>query len=144
MGPVKSLRFAWLAIAVVATGLSGCVFVGDYDEFFEPAPKSLMYETCYSDVDCLGGRYCEELALPASRYTDFVNAICTVGCFDDLDCRVSEFNGLPGACVEHAILGGPPASWVCVERCEFESDCDVAAGFGCEVIAGERLCVPVR
>lgn len=141
---ITKRHFTWFGLALFASLASGCVFVGDYDDFFEPAPKSIMYETCYSDFDCFAGRYCEEVALPADRYTDFVNAICTVGCFDDLDCAVSEFNGLPGACVDHAMLGGPASSRICIERCEFDADCDLAAGFGCEVIGRERICVPVR
>ena len=134
----------WFAAALCASLFSGCIFVGDYEDFYEPQPKSIMYETCYSDVDCFAGRYCEELALPADRYTDYVNAICTVGCFDDLDCPISEFNGLPGACVDHVLLGGPVTSRICVERCVIDADCDVPAGFGCELVAGERLCVPIR
>ena len=142
---VTNLRFAWLAIAVVAASLSGCIFVGDYDDVFvEPYPAALTYEVCYSSAECLGNRFCGELALPADRYTDYVNAICTVDCFDDLDCPMSEFNGLPGACIDHAYLGGPVHSRVCVERCEVDADCDLPAGFGCEVIAGDRLCVPIR
>lgn len=130
--------------ALCAYGLSGCIFVGDYDDFYEPVqPTSLTYETCYSDVDCWTG-YCEELALPADRYTDYVNAICTFGCFDDLDCAISEFNALPGACIDHAILGGPITSRICVERCIVDADCDLGAGFGCELIAGDRICVPIR
>lgn len=144
MGFITNLRFAWLGIAALATGLSGCIFVGDYEDIFEPHAKSITYEVCYSNIDCFAGEYCEELALPADRYTDYVNAICTVDCFDDLDCPVSEFNGLPGACLDHAILGGPLTSRICVERCEIDADCDVPAGFGCEVIAGDRLCVPIR
>jgi len=144
MGFGTNLRFAWLAVAAVATSLSGCIFVGDYDDVLVPHPSALTYEVCYSSDECLGGEYCEELALPAGRFTDYVSAICTVGCFDDLDCPVSEFNGLPGACVDHAILGGPITSRVCVERCEIDADCDIPAGFGCEVIAGDRLCVPIR
>jgi hypothetical protein len=82
--------------------------------------------------------------MPADRYTDYVNAICTVGCFDDLDCPISEFNALPGACIDHVFLGGPITSRICVERCIIDADCDVPAGFGCELIAGERLCVPIQ
>lgn len=144
MGIVTNLRFAWLMVAAMTTGLSGCIFVGDYEDVFEPHPDALTYEVCYSSAECLGNRFCEELALPADRYTDYVNAICTVACFDDLDCPVSEFNGLPGACLDHAILGGPISSRVCLERCEIDADCDVPAGFGCEVIAGDRLCVPIE
>jgi len=134
----------WFAAAFCASLFSGCIFVGDYDDYYDPQPKSIMYETCYSDVDCFAGRYCEELALPADRYTDYVNAICTVGCFDDLDCPISDFNGLPGACLDHVVLGGPITSRICVERCVIDADCDMPAGFGCELIAGERLCVPIR
>jgi hypothetical protein len=141
---LNKLRFAWVAGAVVATTLSGCIFLGDYDDILEPYPAALTYEVCYSSAECLGDRFCEELALPADRYTDYVNAICTVDCFDDLECPVSEFNGLPGACVDHAILGGPITSRVCVERCEIDADCDLPAGFGCEFIAGDRLCVPIQ
>ncbi|KPK17358.1 MAG: hypothetical protein AMJ62_01535 [Myxococcales bacterium SG8_38] len=137
-------RLPWFVAALCASLLSGCIFVGEYDDdFYEPRPKSYMYETCYSDVDCYAGNYCEELALPADRYTEYVNAICTVGCFDDLDCPFSEFNALPGACIDHVWLGGPVTSRICVERCIIDADCDVASGFGCELIAGERLCVPV-
>ncbi len=138
-------RFPWLGVAVCASLLSGCIFVGEYeDHYYEPPLESPIYGVCYDDIDCLGGLYCEELALPADHYTDFVNAICTVGCFDDLDCPFSGFNGLPGACIDHAFLGGPITSRICVERCELDADCDIAAGFGCEFIAGDRLCVPIR
>jgi len=141
---LNRLRFAWFAAAIVATTLSGCIFVGDYEDVVVPHANALTYEVCYTSAECLGNRFCEELALPADRYTDYVNAICTVDCFDDLDCPVSEFNGLPGACIDHAILGGPAISRVCVERCEIDADCDVPAGFGCEIIAGDRLCVPIQ
>ena len=138
------MRVILLVVAALSTVLSGCIVVGDYEDIFEPHPKSLTYEVCYANFDCFAGDYCEELAVPADRYTDYVNAICTVGCFDDLDCPVSEFNRLPGACVDHAIFAGPVASRICLERCEFDTDCDVPAGFGCEFIAGDRLCVPIR
>lgn len=137
-------RLKLLGSALFFSLLSGCIFVGEFDDVYEPIPKSITYEVCYSNVDCFAGDYCEELALPADLYTDYVNAICTVGCFDDLDCPVSEFNRLPGACVDHAILGGPSASRICLERCEFDADCDVAAGFACVFIAGDRLCAPAR
>lgn len=137
-------RLGLLGITLLASLFSGCIFIGEFDDFYEPVPKSITYEVCYSDVDCFSGDYCEELALPVDRYTDYINAICTVQCFDDLDCPTSEFNGLPGACLDHAILGGPVTSRVCVERCEIDADCDVAAGFGCEVITGDRICVPIR
>lgn len=146
MGFVTNIRFACVAAAVAATSLSGCIFIDDFDEYEEIVdvyPDALTYEVCYSSAECLGDRFCEELAVPAGRYTDYVNAICTVGCFDDLECPVSEFNGLPGACLDHDILGGPVSSRICVERCEIDLDCDVPAGFGCEVIAGDRLCVPI-
>ena len=142
----RDSRFALLGGTALSSLLfSGCILVGEFDDvYYEPPPKALTYEACYSNVDCLQGDYCEELALPADLYTDFVNAICTFQCFDELDCPFSEFNGLPGACVDHAILGGPFSSRICVERCEYDADCDIAAGFGCEVIAGDRLCVPIR
>jgi hypothetical protein len=146
MLPSIEARLTWLGIALSALLLSGCVFVADHDDFYEPPPPPplLMYEVCYSSVECFDGRYCEELAVPADYYTDYVSAICTVGCFDDLDCPISEFNGLPGACVDHAFLGGPLTSRICVERCELDADCDVPAGFGCAVIAGDRLCIPIQ
>jgi hypothetical protein len=140
---LTNFRPVLLGASLASLFLSGCIFVGDFDDFYEPAPKSITYQVCYSTSDCFAGDYCEELALPADRYTDYVNAICTFQCFDDLDCTISEFNGLPGACVDHAILGGSITSRICVERCEIDADCDVAAGFGCEFIAGDRLCVPV-
>jgi hypothetical protein len=141
---VMRMRVIFLVVVALSTVLSGCILVGDYEDIFEPQPKSLTYEVCYANFDCFPGDYCEELAVPAGRYTDYVNAICTVDCFDDLDCPVSEFNRLPGACVDHAILGGPLSSRICIERCEVDADCDVPAGFGCEFIAGDRLCVPIR
>ena len=104
-------------VAALSTVLSGCIFVGDYEDIFEPQPPSLPSEVCSAHFDCFAGDYCEELAVPADRYTDYVNAICTVDCFDDLNCPVSEFNRLPGACVDHAILGGPFTSRICLERC---------------------------
>ena len=138
-------RLIFPAIALLSVMLSGCILVGDFDEVYVPAgPTSITYEVCYSNIDCFAGDSCEELAVPADRYTDFVNAICTVGCFDDLECPISEFNGLPGACVDHVIFGGPFTSRICMERCEFDADCDVAAGFGCGFVDGDRLCIPVR
>ena len=142
---IKNMRFASLGIAVLPLLFSGCIFVGDFDdEYFEPAPKALTYEVCYRNAECFPGDSCEELALPADLYTDYVNAICTFQCFDDLDCPVSEFNLLPGACVDHALLGARTSARICVERCEYDADCDVAAGFGCALLAGDRLCVPIR
>ena len=47
MGFTTNLRFARLGIAALATGLSGCIFVGDYEDIFEPQPKSITYEVCY-------------------------------------------------------------------------------------------------
>ena len=138
-----SFRLLPLSLPLL-TMLSGCVFVGDFDDVYEPLPKAITYEVCYDDRDCYSGDDCEELAVPADRYTDYVSAICTFQCFDDLDCPVSEFNLFPGACIDHAYLGGPITSRVCVERCELDLDCDVAAGFGCALVAGERLCVPTR
>ena len=138
-------RLIFPAIALLSMMLSGCILVGDFDDVYVPAgPTSITYEVCYSNIDCFAGDSCEELAVPADRYTDFVNAICTVGCFDDLECPISEFNGLPGACVDHVIFGGPFTSRICMERCEFDADCDVAAGFGCGFVDGDRLCIPVR
>lgn len=137
-------RFMLPGIGLFSTLLSGCIFVGDFDDYDVPPPKAITYEVCYSNTDCFLGDYCEELAIPADRYTDYVNAICTFQCFDDLDCPASEFNLLPGACVDHAFLGAPTSARICLERCEIDADCDVAAGFGCEVIAGDRLCVPIR
>lgn len=137
-------RFTWLGFVLSSSLLSGCLFVGDFDDYFEPAPEALTYEVCYSSANCLPGDTCEEIALPAGLYTDYVNAVCTFQCFDALDCPVSEFNLLPGACVEQAFLGAANAGRICLERCELDADCDVGAGFGCEVIVGERLCVPVR
>ncbi|MGB5812432.1 MAG: hypothetical protein WBG86_17975 [Polyangiales bacterium] len=138
---------ALLSMVFVATTapVAGCILVGEYDDvYIEPLePNAIMYEVCYDDLDCAIG-YCEELAVPVDRYSEYVNAICTHGCYDDLDCPVSEFNGLPGACVDHTIFGGPIVSQLCVERCEFDLDCDVAAGFGCAWVDGDRLCVPVR
>lgn len=139
----KTSRFILLGAVLSSSLLSGCILVGDFDDVYEPAPKSITYEVCYSNSECYPGDLCEELALPADRYTDYVNAICTFQCFDDLDCPVSAFNGLPGACVDHVILGGPFSSRICLERCEVDIDCDVGAGFGCELIDGERLCVPI-
>ena len=133
-----------LGVSLLASTLSGCIFVGDFDDIGDAAPQAITYETCFYDSDCFYGDACEELAVPADRFTDYVNAICTVGCFDDLDCARSEFNLLPGACIDHVVLGGPFSSRICVERCEVDADCDVAAGFGCAVVAAERLCVPVR
>ncbi|MEM7436684.1 MAG: hypothetical protein AAF436_16140 [Myxococcota bacterium] len=139
----RRLPLALLVLPFVM--LSGCILIGEYDEVYvdPPEPTSIMYEVCYDDVDCFVG-YCEELAVPAGPYTEYVNAICTHGCYDDLDCPVSEFTGLPGACVDHVVLGGPITSQLCVERCEFDLDCDVNAGFGCAWVSGERLCIPVR
>jgi hypothetical protein len=137
------MRNATLYFAsIVLFAASGCIFVGEFDDLYEPGPTSLTYEVCYSQGDCFQGDQCEELAVPADAYADYVNAICTFQCFDDLDCPTSPFNRLPGACIDHVYLGGPVTSGVCVERCEYDADCDVAAGFGCRFLAGERLCIP--
>jgi hypothetical protein len=128
--------------SLVLTALTGCIFVGEFDDVYPTGPTSITYEVCYGQSECFPGDQCEELAVPADAFTDYVNAICTFQCFDDLDCPTSEFNRLPGACIDHIYLGGPVSSRVCVERCEYDLDCDVAAGFGCEFLAGERICVP--
>lgn len=133
----------WFTASLISL-TSGCILVGDYEDVYvDPGPQSIMYEICYDHSQCFADLYCEELALPAGPYTAYVNAICTQGCFDDLDCPFSEFNGLPGACVDHIVFGGPITSTICVERCEIDLDCDIGAGFGCEFVEGERLCVPV-
>ncbi len=132
---------------VSALGLSGCIFLGEYDDKHGPVDRLIAYEVCYADFECAGGagaHRCEELAVPIGPATLAVGAICTGGCFDWLDCPVSAFNGLPGACVDHGYLGGPIASGVCVERCEIDLDCDIAAGFGCEGVARDRVCLPIR
>jgi hypothetical protein len=136
--------FTWWGIALCTSLLSGCIFVGDFDDFHEVVPKSPTYGICFQSTGCFSGDYCEELALPADLYTDYVNAICTFECFDDLDCPVSDFNLLPGACVDHALLGAPTSARICLERCEVDADCDVAAGFGCVVIARDRVCAPIQ
>jgi len=131
-----------LLTSLVLLNIAGCIFVGDFEDAYVPAPTSITYEVCYDPRECFPGDQCEELAVPADAYTDYVSAICTFQCFDDLDCPPSEFTGLPGACIDHIYLGGPVTSRVCVERCEYDADCDLAAGFACRVLAGERLCVP--
>ena len=136
------MRHAKFLTSLLLLGSSGCIFVGDFDDDFVPEPNAITYEVCYAQSQCFVGDQCEELAVPADAFADYVNAICTFQCFDDLDCPVSEFNALPGACIDHIYLGGPVSSRICVERCEFDVDCDVAAGFGCRILAGERLCVP--
>ena len=136
-------RLFFVSLLGATSLLSGCLFLGDYDDvFIEPIPPSIMYEVCYDDLECRVG-FCEQLAVPAGPYTQAINAICTYGCYDDLECPISEFNGLPGACIDHVVLGGPITSRVCVERCEFDLDCDVANGFGCAFVTGERVCVPL-
>ena len=140
----KMSRLILSGVALSSSVLTGCIFVGELDDVYEPVPKAITYEVCYSSSECYPGDTCEELALPADRYTDYVNAICTYQCFDDLDCLPSAFNGLPGACVDHVYLGGFFGSRICLERCEVDIDCDIGAGFGCELIDGERLCVPIR
>ena len=139
----QTVRHITLQLALlVLLASSGCIFVGEFDGEFHEGPIAITYEVCYRDSECFPGDRCEELAVQADAFTDYVNAICTFQCFDDLDCTPSEFNGLPGACIDHAYLGGPITSRICVERCEFDADCDVAAGFSCNIVAGERLCVP--
>jgi hypothetical protein len=138
------LRLTWVGAPLSALLLTGCIFVGDFDEHYELPPAGLTYEVCYTGVDCSRGDYCQELALPADLHTDHVNAICTFQCFDDLDCPVSEFNLFPGACVDQRFFGAVISTRICLERCEVDADCDVGAGFGCELIAWDRLCVPVH
>ena len=135
------MRTLYLTSLVLAA-LTGCIFVGEFDDVYPTGPTSITYEVCYGQSECCLGFQFEVLAVPADAFTDYVNAICTFQCFDDLDCPTSEFNRLPGACIDHIYLGGPVSSRVCVERCEYDLDCDVAAGFGCEFLAGERICVP--
>ncbi|MEM8608843.1 MAG: hypothetical protein AAGF92_17190 [Myxococcota bacterium] len=136
-------RWSLIGMAALASLTSGCLFIGEYDDVYvEPLPQAILYEVCYDDLDCRIG-FCEELAVPAGPYADYVNAICTQGCFDDLECPISEFNGLPGACIDYAAVGGPLGSTLCLERCEVDFDCDVANGFGCGFVTGQRVCIPV-
>ena len=125
--------------ALLGTVISGCWEL-EYVEVVD-VPALETYDTCYSDLDCASG-LCEEIAVPADEYGDYVNAICTESCFDDLDCPDSAFNWLPGACVPHDLLGGLDARGICVERCENDADCAEYAGFACTVFYGERLCLP--
>lgn len=143
---LKKLPFVpTFLFATLALGATGCFFEfeGEYVPL-PPPPPAIEYEMCYADADCVSHAYCTELAIPALDYGEYVNAICTVGCFDDLDCPVSEFNGLPGACIPHDVVGGHDPAGVCVERCEFDSDCDEYGGFACQFWFGERLCLPIQ
>jgi hypothetical protein len=144
MGP--TFRFRQLATLgfALASLLPACILVEESHEVYEPYPPSPTYTTCFADVDCAVPSFCEELAVPASEYFDHVSAICTVGCFDDLDCPVSDYNLFQGACVDEAWVGGMPGLRICIERCVVDADCDVYAGFGCELLDGQRLCLPVR
>jgi len=137
-------RLTWVGVALSASLLSGCTFVSDFDDHYELRPAGLTYEVCYSGTDCSPGDYCQELVLRAGLHVDYVNAVCTFECFDDLDCPVSEFNLLPGACMDQRFFGALSPARICLERCEVDADCDAGAGFGCELIAWDRLCVPVR
>lgn len=138
-------RILLWTVALFGTALSGCwVITAEDVEVVHVVPEAATYETCYSNRDCSPIDYCEEIAVPADAYGDFVNAICTTECFDDLDCPDSVFNFLPGACIPRDFVGGPDELGVCIERCETHSDCDEYAGFACKVLAGERLCLPDR
>ncbi len=128
-----------LLAALSATAISGCWIVTP--DYVEVTPVAETYEACYGDFDCASG-YCEEIAVPADYYSDYVNAICTVDCYDDYDCPTSVFNLLPGACIPHDFLGGVDPYGVCIERCETHGDCDVFSGFACTEFYGERLCLP--
>lgn len=146
MKSIQSFLPGAIALSLV-TVLFGC-HRDDAVIYIEPPPRvltAITYEMCYVDADCAGTNYCEELALPAiDGYGEYVNAICTYDCFDDLDCEISEFNLLPGACIPRDVVGGYDTGGICIERCEYDEDCDLIGGFGCEFWFGERLCLPIQ
>ena len=139
-----------LLLAALGAAASGCIVEIEEDFYtpLEPLPPvhvAITYEMCYVDADCAGTNYCEELALPAiDGFGEYVNAICTYDCFDDLDCEVSEFNLLPGACIPRDVVGGYDTGGICIERCEYDEDCDLIGGFACQFWFGERLCLPMQ
>ena len=149
MGLTNKFQIGWLLMSLLgAAMLSGCII--DYHEDRAPGPPPLpvpaaiMYEVCLNTAECEVPSFCAELAIPAWDYGYYVNAICTLDCFDDLDCPVSEFNFFQGACVDEYLLGGSAGARLCMERCEVDADCDQFAGFACQVLDGERLCLPSR
>lgn len=151
MGLTHRFRIGSLMASLLgAAVLPGCILEYD-DEYYAPAPPppapppaALVYETCFSTAQCEVASFCAELAVPAYDHGYYVNAICTLDCFDDLDCPVSPFNFFQGACIDEYLVGGPIGPRLCVERCEIDADCDQLGGFACQVLDGERLCLPIR
>jgi hypothetical protein len=102
-----------------------------------------IYDTCFDVFDC--EPLADACAFMSYEFDGLVfeNAICSVECFDDLDCPIS-FNGEPGGCYPEAIFDGFPA---CVERCFDDFDC--LSGFVCVsdldfafIAPGDSICVP--
>ncbi len=102
-----------------------------------------IYDPCFVVDECeLAADACASMTFEFGDAA-FENAICTVECFDDLDCPPSE-NGEQGGCYPDAIDDGFPG---CVERCFDDFDC--ADGFICVsdqdfafIDPGDSICVP--
>ncbi|MBC7171151.1 MAG: hypothetical protein H5U40_01925 [Polyangiaceae bacterium] len=126
------IRASFLAFAC-ALVVSGCSSSG----------RSRIYDTCFDVFDCEPAA--DACAFMSYQFGGFIyeNAICTVQCFDDLDCPGSA-NGEPGGCYPAAIDDGFPG---CVERCFDDRDCP--GGFICVnefdfafIDPGDSICVP--
>ena len=121
----------------------------------DPAPTP-VYDACGVLEECVQtATLCEELALDFGGYT-YTNAICTLECEADgalsPDCPRA-WVGRAGGCYPSSVAGGADDTLVCLEPCDFDSDCqwtfrclgaqdlcgDTAA---CPIEEGEAICVP--
>lgn len=119
---------ALFLLALPLLGASGCVIVTDQQ----------FYEACGTVSDCeLAAEQCAPLTgdWPDGRLT--TDYICTSDCIFGSDCPGA--NGfVSGVCYDQD--GDPGTPNLCLEPCEFESDCDF--GFSCADFAGTRFCLP--
>ena len=111
-----------MTAALIALGASGCVVVAD--------GNLRDYEPCAFNSDCDSFR-CESVVGVWGDGVTTIDSICTVGCFDGLDCA-STRNGFAGTCA--SVEGGAD---VCYETCQFDEDCPL--GFACSTAS---ICLP--
>ena len=125
---MKRLTLISFILAVVLSGLSGCIIVADDPPYYE----SYMYEYCDYGSDCEpAADNCFDITVSYGR-TDASSSMCSTYCDGDWDC----YDG--GACYD---FWGPA---ICYQRCRFNSDCP--GGWSCldaaDTYSFDRICLP--
>src|SRR5690606_1458957 len=112
-------KFLWVGLIIGAVGVSaaGCTIDDTYAPCFDTADCNDLNDQCFG------------LAIPAARTS---GNFCTRECIDDLDCE-SNF-GFSGTCL--SFEAGPNPTFLCHQRCDFDSDCYYSTSVCIEVVDG--------